>query len=79
MKKDDVVNKNDNGKLHGEQIGYYHNGQIAYKQNYINGQLHGEQLWQINYKDYYINDKLVSKEEWIAYERNLKMVIISNL
>jgi antitoxin component YwqK of YwqJK toxin-antitoxin module len=79
-----IVNKNDKGQLHGIQIGYHYTAKIWYKENYINGQLHGIQIayysnGQINYKEYYIYDKLVSKEEWIAYERKLKMVIISNL
>jgi antitoxin component YwqK of YwqJK toxin-antitoxin module len=101
MKKD-IVNKNDknqlhgiqigywsngqirhkynyiNGKLHGELIGYYKNGQIRYKENCINGEYHGEKIGyyengQIWHKQNYINGKMVSPEEWIAYNRKLKM------
>jgi antitoxin component YwqK of YwqJK toxin-antitoxin module len=73
-----------NGHLHGEQVRYYDNGQILYKHNYINGKYHGEQIeyWyngQIDYKNNYINGKLVSPEEYLAYERKLKMDMISNL
>jgi antitoxin component YwqK of YwqJK toxin-antitoxin module len=108
MKKD-IINKNDNGeyhgiqigyypngqiyhkhnyingKKHGIQIGYYTNGQISCKHNYINGQLHGEVIGcydngkEIMYKYYYINGHQVSKEEWIAYNRKLKMDMMSNL
>jgi antitoxin component YwqK of YwqJK toxin-antitoxin module len=83
---ENIVNKNDKNQLHGIQIGYYNNnpGQIAYKKNYINGEYHGEQLWyysngKIMYKYYYINGDLVSNEEWIAYDRKIKMNMISNL
>jgi antitoxin component YwqK of YwqJK toxin-antitoxin module len=108
MKKDNIVNKNDKGQLHGIQIAYfsnghirykknyinglqhgiqisyYSNGQIGSKQNYINGEYHGEQIGyydngQICYNDYFINDKNVSLEEYLAYERKLKIRIISNL
>jgi antitoxin component YwqK of YwqJK toxin-antitoxin module len=107
MKKD-IINKNEQGQLHGEQIGYYDTGQIMYKHNYNNGNKHGEHIGyhsngKINYKEYYINGKLhgedigyysngqisykeiyingekVSKEEFIAYDRKLKMRMMSNL
>jgi antitoxin component YwqK of YwqJK toxin-antitoxin module len=83
MKKD-IVNENDKGQLHGEQIGYYDNGHIMYKHNYNNGNKHGELIgyWgngKIFYKEYYIKGKLVSTEEWIAYNRKLKMKMITNL
>jgi antitoxin component YwqK of YwqJK toxin-antitoxin module len=80
----DIVNKNDKGQLHGIQIGYWSNGQIWYKTNYINGNKHGERIGYYNdgkimYKHNYINGREVSQEEWIAYERKLKMKMISNL
>jgi antitoxin component YwqK of YwqJK toxin-antitoxin module len=73
-----------NGHLHGEQIGYYDTGQIRYKENYINGHHHGDQIsyyinGEIKYKWYYINGEYVSQEEWIAYERKLKLDMMSNL
>jgi antitoxin component YwqK of YwqJK toxin-antitoxin module len=73
-----------NGEYHGEQIGYHSNGKIAYKDNYINGKQHGIQVGyysngQISYKKNYINGKRVSNEEWIAYDRNNKMKMMSNL
>ncbi|WP_431135750.1 toxin-antitoxin system YwqK family antitoxin [Psychroserpens mesophilus] len=36
---------NDDGKLEGEKIVYYDNGQIAEKSNYKNGQLEGVSKW----------------------------------
>jgi antitoxin component YwqK of YwqJK toxin-antitoxin module len=68
----------------GEETGYWSNGQIMFKYNYRNGEYHGEQIvydlnGQIDYKKYYINDKLVSQEEWIAYDRKLKIEMMSNL
>lgn len=33
------------GKLTGERFVYYKNGQIAEKQNYVDGKLHGVSLW----------------------------------
>ncbi len=36
---------NDEGELIGERLVYYPNGQIAEKQNYINGKLNGESFW----------------------------------
>jgi antitoxin component YwqK of YwqJK toxin-antitoxin module len=36
---------NDKGELSGERFVYYPNGQIAEKQNYINGLLEGESVW----------------------------------
>jgi antitoxin component YwqK of YwqJK toxin-antitoxin module len=83
MKKN-IVNKNNKGQLHGIQIGYYDTGKIGYKDNYINGKKHGEQVCyhdngQVMCKENYINGEKVSKEEWIAYERKLKMKKISNL
>ncbi|MDG1729104.1 MAG: hypothetical protein P8K68_12980 [Algibacter sp.] len=36
---------NDKGELIGERLVYYPNGQIAEKQNYINGKLNGESFW----------------------------------
>jgi antitoxin component YwqK of YwqJK toxin-antitoxin module len=107
MKKD-IVNRNDKNQLHGIQIGYYDNGQIRCKSNYINGEYHGELivyysngqvLGKENYingkphgehieyysngqfmrKWNYINGREVSQEEWIAYERKLKLDMMSNL
>jgi antitoxin component YwqK of YwqJK toxin-antitoxin module len=73
MDKDEVVNKNDKGQLHGIQIGYYESGKIGYKHNYINGHKHGEQLWyyetgQIMYKHNYING--IKHGEQIGYYSN---------
>jgi antitoxin component YwqK of YwqJK toxin-antitoxin module len=83
MKKD-IINKNELWQLHGEQIGYYSNGKISSKKNYINGEYHGEQIGyhsngQIFYKYYYINGKFVSQEEWISYDRKIKMKIIDDM
>jgi antitoxin component YwqK of YwqJK toxin-antitoxin module len=108
MKKD-IINKNEQGQLHGIQIGYHPNGQIWFKENYINGNKHGEHIGYYNdgqisykenyningnyhgeqigyrddgeiwYKHNYINGNMVSKEEWILYNRKLKMDMISNL
>ena len=36
---------NDAGLLNGERLVYYDNGQIAEKQNYINGKLNGDSFW----------------------------------
>ncbi|MDO5968821.1 toxin-antitoxin system YwqK family antitoxin [Flavivirga aquimarina] len=36
---------NDKGNLEGERLVYYPNGQIAEKQNYINGELNGVSIW----------------------------------
>lgn len=36
---------NDAGKLIGERLVFYPNGQVAEKQNYIDGKLHGESYW----------------------------------
>jgi antitoxin component YwqK of YwqJK toxin-antitoxin module len=75
-----------NGHKHGEQIGYYPNGQLSYKDNYINGEYHGEQIGYYDnnpgqkiYNNYFINGKNVSPEEYLAYERKLKIRMISNL
>jgi antitoxin component YwqK of YwqJK toxin-antitoxin module len=73
-----------NGNKHGEQIGYYNDGQIMYTNNYINGNKYGEHIGyddngEIMYKLNYINGVYVSQEEWIAYDRKLKMKMISNL
>ena len=43
-----------------EVIGYYENGNIEYKENYINGKLNGEAIGyyengNIKYKENYIN------------------------
>ena len=67
-----------NGDKHGEQLSYYSNGQLRHKCQYLNGKRHGEQLnyWdngELSYKVYYINGKLVSYEEWVKYNRNLKL------
>ncbi|MEP3837564.1 MAG: toxin-antitoxin system YwqK family antitoxin, partial [Algibacter sp.] len=40
-----IENYNDNGALIGERLVYYPNGQIAEKQNYVNGILDGESCW----------------------------------
>ncbi|KAA5822398.1 toxin-antitoxin system YwqK family antitoxin [Algibacter amylolyticus] len=40
-----IENYNDNGALIDERLVYYPNGQIAEKQNYVNGKLDGESLW----------------------------------
>lgn len=40
-----IENYNDAGKLIGERLVYYPNGQVAEKQNYIDGKLHGESYW----------------------------------
>jgi antitoxin component YwqK of YwqJK toxin-antitoxin module len=81
---ENIINKNDNGQLHGIQIGYHDNGKIWYKENYINGNQHGEQIvnypnGQISIKCHYINGNEVSHSEWIIYNRKLKMKMISNL
>jgi antitoxin component YwqK of YwqJK toxin-antitoxin module len=83
MKKD-IINRNDKGQLHSIQIGYYPNGQLYYKHNYINGYRHGIQIgyWdngQLWYKVYYINGDEVSHSEWIDYNRKLKIKMISDL
>jgi antitoxin component YwqK of YwqJK toxin-antitoxin module len=83
MKKD-IINKNDNGHKHGIQIGYHYNGNIWYKDNYINGKEHGEHIryyndGQIHYKENYINGDQVDQEEWIAYDRRSKLDIIKDL
>jgi antitoxin component YwqK of YwqJK toxin-antitoxin module len=79
-----IVNRNDKGQLHGIQIIYHNNGQIRHRWNYHNGKEHGEHIGyyetgQICYKENYVNGKIVSKGEWIAYNRKLKMKMISNL
>lgn len=40
-----IENYNDKGELMGERLVFYPNGQVAEKQNYINGKLHGESFW----------------------------------
>jgi antitoxin component YwqK of YwqJK toxin-antitoxin module len=82
----DIVNENERGEYHGIQIGYHGNGQIAYKDYYINGNRHGIQIGyyadnpgQLWYKIYYINGVLVSPEEYLAYERRSKLDIIKDL
>lgn len=40
-----IENYNDAGKLIGERLVFYPNGQVAEKQNYIDGKLHGESYW----------------------------------
>ncbi len=40
-----IENYNDAGKLIGERLVYYPNGQVAEKQNYIDGKLYGESYW----------------------------------
>ena len=52
------------GKLHGEDVTYYENGQLWFKHNYVNGEKHGEHVTyfengQIYYKGNYVNGKLV--------------------
>jgi antitoxin component YwqK of YwqJK toxin-antitoxin module len=108
LMKKDIVNRNDNWELHGIQIGYYDNGNIKSKKNFVNGLQHGEQLMyysngdisfkykyingkkhgiqigyhgngQIRYKDNYINGNAASPEEFLAYERKVKLTIIKDL
>lgn len=40
-----LENYNDKGELIGERLVYYPSGQIAEKQNYIDGKLQGESFW----------------------------------
>lgn len=54
---------NDFGKLDGDRIVYYKNGQIAEKQHYVNGKLEGESIWYseraIKLKEFiYVNGEL---------------------
>lgn len=58
-----LENYNNNGELIGERLVYYPSGQIAEKQNYVNGKLHGESYWlsekNVVLKTYiYENDEL---------------------
>lgn len=46
---------NDFGKLEGERLVYYENGQTAQKENYKNGKLHGVSYW-------YAEDGILIKE-----------------
>jgi antitoxin component YwqK of YwqJK toxin-antitoxin module len=36
---------NNDGKLHGERLVYYENGELAQKEVYVNGKLHGPSVW----------------------------------
>ena len=72
-----------NGEYHGEQLYYWENGQLKYKWQCLNGDKHGEQIGYFDYgelwyKNYYINGEGVSQEEWIKYNRNLKLNTIWN-
>ncbi|WP_299550344.1 toxin-antitoxin system YwqK family antitoxin [Seonamhaeicola sp.] len=54
---------NQNGNLDGERFVYYPNGQVAEKQNYIDGKLEGESIWyslkNVVLKHFiYVNDEL---------------------
>ena len=66
-----------NGDKHGEQLIYFRNGKLSDKEQFVNGKRHGEQLsyWSHIelYKSYYINDYQVPYEEWIKYNRNIKL------
>ena len=42
---------------------------ITFKEDYHSSNGHG----QLSYKQYYINDKKVSYEQWIKYNRNIKL------
>ena len=51
------------GKLEGEQLGWWYNGQLEYKEFYKDGKLDGEQLWwysngQLEYKHFYKDGKM---------------------
>ena len=72
-----------NGLKHGEQLSYHTNGELQYKWQYLNDLKHGEQLsyhfdGELSYKLYYINGDEVSYEEWVKYNRNLKLNSIWN-
>ena len=56
IRKENLINLyNDKGKEHGYWEGYYSNGQLLYKGNYVNGKQHGYWEW------YYSNGQLKSK------------------
>jgi antitoxin component YwqK of YwqJK toxin-antitoxin module len=50
------------GKISGEYVSYYENGQLSYKLNYVNGELHGEGVsyhenGRLFFIENYVNDK----------------------
>ena len=49
------IHYNDAGKLHGEEIRYYQNGNISESMNYLNGELHGDYLMYLE------NGELITK------------------
>ena len=61
IRKENLINLyNDKGEPHGYWEGYYTNGQLSYKGNYVNGKQHG--YWesyydngQLDYKGNYVN------------------------
>lgn len=63
-----IQNYNNNGKLHGNWIEYYENGQIKEKYNYNNGKLHGKYLF------YYENGQF--KKRYYYKKGNLDKICI---
>ncbi|RSK40546.1 toxin-antitoxin system YwqK family antitoxin [Mangrovimonas spongiae] len=73
-----IENYNNDGKLEGESIVYYLNGQIAEKSHFKDGKLHGQSLWYDEdgtlIKEYnYINDELYGKANFYGPEGKLKL------
>jgi len=57
-----------------DKITFQKNGKLIYKNQFLNGKQHGEQLGydyngQLCHKYQYINDKEVSKKEWLDYSK----------
>ena len=65
-KKENIEPKNKEGELHGLCIFYDFNGNVMYKERYVNGERHGicEWYWSdvLMYKRYWINGKCVYRE-----------------
>jgi len=62
-------------------ICYFRSGEISYKMNYIDGDLHGEYIryfkdGEIYYKSNYLGGKPVTELEWLSYNRNIKLELI---
>ena len=80
METKDIRPRNEKGQAHGCQETYFANGQLSYKENYVNGKPHGyqESYWDngnIHYKGNYINGKIIGLWEWYHHDGELKLQI----